>query len=95
MTKRVERSQVEAAWRARGFSCDLWIDPPGQRWEGFTHAVDELVVVVEGEMEFEIAGVVERPQPGAELYIPAGAVHSVRNLGIGEARWLYGYRRAR
>jgi uncharacterized protein (TIGR03067 family) len=30
--------------------------PPGQRWEDFRHATDELVLVLEGQMEFEIAG---------------------------------------
>jgi hypothetical protein len=52
----IDREQVAADWAKRGFSCDLWIDPPGRRWEDFTHATDELVVVLEGEMEFEIAG---------------------------------------
>ena len=94
MTGPDDRSPIEAAWRSRGFSCDLWTDPPGQCWEGFTHAVDELVMVLEGDMEFEIAGVVHRPDPGEELFIPAGAAHSVRNRGAGRARWLYGYRRS-
>jgi mannose-6-phosphate isomerase-like protein (cupin superfamily) len=88
-----DRDQFAADWAQRGFSCDLWIDPPGQRWEGFTHATDELVIVLEGEMEFEIAGQVCRPQVGVELLIPAGAVHSARNIGTTTAYWLYGYRR--
>ena len=59
-------------------------------WEDFTHATDELVTVLEGDMEFE--GQVHHPQPGEELLIPAGAVHSARNVGGTTARWLYGYR---
>src|SRR5271155_4040421 len=55
-----------------GFGCDLWTDPPGQRWEDFTHATDELVTVLEGEMEFEVASQVHHPNPGEELLIPAG-----------------------
>jgi mannose-6-phosphate isomerase-like protein (cupin superfamily) len=85
----IDREQIAADWAKRGFSCDLWIDPPGQRWEDFTHATDELVVVV----EFEIAGRVCRPEVGEELLIPAGAVHSARNIGAITARWLYGYKR--
>ena len=88
----IDRETVQADWSARGFSCDLWTDPPGQRWEDFTHATDEVVVVVEGQMEFEIAGEVHHPAPGEELLIPAGAVHSARNIGTTTARWLYGYR---
>ena len=89
-----DREQISADWAARGFSCELWTDPPGQRWEGFTHATDEVVIVLEGEMEFEVEGNVHHPQPGEELLIPAGAVHSAGNVGRTTAKWLYGYRDA-
>lgn len=89
----VDRSAIERNWRARGFSCDLWVDPPGQVWADYVHDVDEVVMVVEGEVEFEIDGQVHRPPPGEELFIPARARHAVRNLERGESRWLYGYRR--
>ena len=88
----MNKQNVSKDWAARGFSCDLWVDPPGQRWEDFVHATDELVLVVEGELEFEINGVISHPKIGEELFIPAGAVHSVRNIGSQTARWLYGYR---
>lgn len=90
----VSIDDVRRRWAARGFSCQLWVDPPGQRWEDFVHDVDELVLVLEGEMEFEIAGRKQRPQPGEELLIPAGAVHSARNVGGTTARWLFGYKRS-
>lgn len=86
-----DREQIAADWAARGFSCPLWTDPPGQRWEDFTHSTDEVVIVLGGEMEFEVEGRVHHPQPGEELLIPAGAVHSARNIGTTTARWLYGY----
>ncbi len=92
---RVDPEQVAREWAARGFSCDLWVDPPGQRWENFVHDVDELVVVLEGQMEFEVNGKVYHPAPGEELLIPAGAIHSARNIGTTTARWLYGYRKRR
>ncbi len=92
MTK-IDREQVAADWAKRGFSCDLWTDPLGRRWEHFTHATDELVVVLEGEMEFEVAGQVCHPVIGEELLIPAGAIPSARNIGATTARWLYGYKR--
>ena len=44
-------------------------------------------------MEFEVGGQIHHPQPGEELLIPAGAVHSARNVGTTIAQWLYGYRR--
>lgn len=50
-------------------------------------------MVVEGEVEFEIDGSRHCPGPGEEVFIPAGARHTVRNIGKVESRWLYGYRR--
>jgi len=90
----IDVEAVRAEWARRGFSCAVWVDPPGQCWEDFVHATDELTMVLEGEVEFEIAGTISHPKPGEELFIPAGASHSVRNRGRGTARWLYGYRRS-
>ncbi|WP_233262307.1 hypothetical protein [Vitiosangium sp. GDMCC 1.1324] len=28
--RRIDRAVVERSWRERGFSCGLWVDPPGQ-----------------------------------------------------------------
>jgi len=50
--------RIGAEWYRRGFSCDPWVDRPGRRWENFVHATDELVIVLEGRMEFEIEGAV-------------------------------------
>ena len=83
---------IRADWHSRSFSCDVWTDPPGQVWEDYTHAVDELVMVLEGDVEFEINGKVLRPAIGEELFIPAGALHSVRNRARTTSRWLYGYK---
>jgi quercetin dioxygenase-like cupin family protein len=87
----MNRAEVTKRWAQRGFSCDLWVDPPGQRWENHVHTTDELVIVLEGEMEFEIDEKIYHPAIGDELFISAGAVHSVRNRGRSTARWLYGY----
>jgi quercetin dioxygenase-like cupin family protein len=91
---KTDRKQIAEDWSRRGFSCDLWTDPPGQCWEDFRHSTDELVAVIEGKVEFEIDGEVQHPQAGDELLIPAGALHSVRNIGETTARWLYGYKRS-
>jgi len=93
MTTTVDRHAVAADWRRRGFSCGLWVDPPGQVWADFVHDTDEVVMIVEGKVEFEIGGVIHQPQPGEELLIAAGTRHTVRNLGVTESRWLYGYGR--
>jgi quercetin dioxygenase-like cupin family protein len=89
----MDQAKIAADWAARGFGCELWTDAPGQRWEDFRHPTDELVTVLEGRMEFEIEGEICHPKPGDELLIPAGAVHSARNIGQTTARWLFGYKR--
>ncbi len=89
---RVDRDKIANDWQSRGFTCDLWVDGPGQQWNDFVHDSDEVVVVVEGEMEFEIAGESYHPSIGEEVFIPAGAVHSTHNLGRTTALWLFGYR---
>lgn len=88
----VNRKEIAADWARRGFSCDLWTDSPGQRWEDFRHATDEVVTVLEGKVEFEIEGEIHHPAVGDEVLIPAGASHSARNIGDTTARWLYGYK---
>ena len=87
----IDLGSVERSWRERGFSCGLWVDPPGQAWEDYVHSVAELVLVVEGEVEFEVDGVLHRPRVGEELLIPARARHTVRTVGQRGSRWLYGY----
>jgi quercetin dioxygenase-like cupin family protein len=84
--------EIETDWATRRFSCDLWVDTPGQSWEDFTHETDEIVTVLEGNMEFEVEGKVYHPKVGEELIIPARAVHSARNIGKTTALWLYGYK---
>lgn len=83
---------VARDWASRGFSYGLWTDSPGQRWEDFVHQTDEVVIVVEGDMEFEVDGEVHHPKIGEELFIPAGTSHSARNVGNKSAQWLYGYK---
>ncbi len=88
----VDQAQIEREWRTRGFSCGLWVDPPGQVWEDYVHSTDELLLVLEGELELEMQGRSFRPATGEEVLIPARVTHSVRNVGGTTARWLYGYK---
>ncbi|KMP10505.1 cupin domain-containing protein [Candidatus Nitromaritima sp. SCGC AAA799-A02] len=89
----MDLKRIESDWHERGFSCDLWTDPPGQIWEDFVHSVDELLMVVEGTLEIEMQGKLLNPEIGEEIFIPADVVHSVRNVGGTTSRWLYGYKR--
>ena len=85
------RATVAAAWRARGYSCGSFVDPPGRRWEDFVHDCNELVTVVEGRLEMVVSGKTVTLEPGDEVFIPTGALHSVRNIHHGTTVWLYGY----
>jgi mannose-6-phosphate isomerase-like protein (cupin superfamily) len=87
----VDQAAVAVDWRARGYSCGTFIDPPGQCWEGFLHDCNELVTVVEGRLEMVVAGETVTMGPGDEVFIPKGALHSVRNIHHDTSVWLYGY----
>jgi len=84
---------VRNDWQARGYSCDLWTDPPGQVWANFVHGADELLMLIEGEIEVSFNGETYHPAIGEEIFIPAGASHTVVNVGKTTNRWLYGYSR--
>jgi len=89
----VNQTEVRQRWAARGFSCDLWVDPPGRVWNDFVHDSDELVMLVEGEEEFEMNKRKYFLHIGEELLIPAGTTHTARNVGRTTSKWLYGYKR--
>lgn len=92
MSEAIAIEAVRQHWHSRGFTCGIWVDPPGQVWEDYVHSTDELVMTLEGEVEFEIDGRAFIPAVGEELFIPAHVRHSVRNKGNSTARWLYGYK---
>ena len=87
----VSQSAVSEDWSGRGYSCGLFVDPPGQRWEDFVHSCNEVVMVQEGRLEMEVSGVIIEMVPGDEVFIPKDAIHSVRNIHTGISKWLYGY----
>ncbi len=87
----VDRGAVAREWAGRGYTCDLFVDPPGRAWIDFVHASNELVTVMEGELELTVAGESLLVGPGDEVLVPRRARHSVRNVHRGTTRWLYGY----
>jgi mannose-6-phosphate isomerase-like protein (cupin superfamily) len=94
----VNPMSVGMDWGRRGYSCERIADPPGQEWRDFVHDTDELMVVLDGWLEVEVAvdGAAQRfdAMAGDEVFVPAGANHTVRNAHSGTTRWLYGYARA-
>lgn len=87
----VDKAGVDRNWAARGYSCDWFTDPPGREWNGFVHDTNELVTVAAGRLQMTIEGQTWIVEPGDEVFIPKGALHSVKNIHPGTTRWLYGY----
>ena len=88
----VKIDHIQKNWQARGFSCGVWIDPPGQVWKDYVHEVDELFMAVSGQVVLEMNGKILQLKPGEEILIPANVLHTVRNTGETESKWLYGYK---
>lgn len=87
----VDPEAVARDWRARGYSCQNFVDPPGRAWTGFVHETNELVTVAQGRLHLSIGAAELVAEPGDEILIPRGVQHSVRNIASGATRWLFGY----
>jgi quercetin dioxygenase-like cupin family protein len=65
---------------------------PGVSFPRHFHPGEEIVYVVEGSLEYAVEG---KPpvtlEAGDVLFIPAGAVHAVRNVGTGDGAELATY----
>jgi quercetin dioxygenase-like cupin family protein len=85
------RQEVAQSWIQRGYSCDVFVDPPGREWNDFVHSTNELVTVVEGKLRMTIEGAEIIAEPGDEVFIPKEACHSVKNIHHATTTWLYGY----
>jgi quercetin dioxygenase-like cupin family protein len=58
---------------------------PGSVFPGHTHPGEEIIYVIEGEWEYEISGKPVKANAGDVLFVPAGAIHSAKNVGTGKA----------
>lgn len=87
----LNRDQVAHDWHSRGYSCDVFVDPPGREWNDFVHATNELVTVIAGRLKIGIGGEEFLVEPGDEIFIPKGVRHSVKNVSSSTTHWLYGY----
>jgi quercetin dioxygenase-like cupin family protein len=56
-----------------------------------SHPGIEIAYVLSGSVEYEMDGRTIRLQAGESLYIPAGAVHSAKNVGTGVSAELATY----
>jgi quercetin dioxygenase-like cupin family protein len=65
---------------------------PGYVAPRHTHPGEEIIYVLEGTLEYQIEG---KPpvtvKPGDVLFVPAGTIHSVKNVGSGNGAELATY----
>ena len=90
---KMNSSKIKENQRSRGYSFGVFQDLPKQVWSNFVHKTNELVVLAEGEIEVEIEGKAYRPEIGEEVFIPANASQTVRNIGSKRNVWYYGYKK--
>ena len=83
--------QIKKDWNSRGYNFGIFKDPPGQVCADFVHKTDELVILADGQIEIE--GKSQVPPIGKEVFIPAKAKHTVRNVGKTINAWYYGYKK--
>jgi quercetin dioxygenase-like cupin family protein len=54
---------------------------PGYESPKHTHPGEEIVYVIEGTLEYVIDGKSATVKPGDVLFVPAGVIHSAKNIG--------------
>ena len=64
---------------------------PGYAFPSHTHPGEEIIYVIEGMWEYEIAGKPVKAKAGDVLFVPAGTIHSAKNVGTGNAAELATY----
>lgn len=52
------------------------MSPPGH-----THPGEEIIYVLEGTLEYQIDSKTVTVKPGFVLFVPAGTIHSAKNVG--------------
>src|SRR6476661_1815153 len=64
---------------------------PGYVSPRHTHPGEEIIYVLEGTLEYQIDGKPVTVKPGDVLFVPAGIVHSAKNVGTGNGAELATY----
>lgn len=64
---------------------------PGASFPRHTHPGEEIIYVLEGTLEYEVAGKPVTLKAGDVLFVPYGTVHAARNVGKGPAAELATY----
>ncbi len=87
----VDETEVARIWHERGFDCERKLDEIGLELVDYLHDVDELHVVLKGEMEISFGEITLHPAIGEEVFVPAGSLHTVKNVGSEPLQRLRGH----
>ncbi|MEO8176846.1 MAG: cupin domain-containing protein [Sphingomicrobium sp.] len=58
---------------------------PGAAFPRHSHPGEEIIYVLQGTLEYEVAGKPVTLNAGEVLFVPKGTVHAARNVGTGPA----------
>jgi len=85
--------ELERNWTERGFSFGVGTIKAGDAVDEAIHEdMDELVLMENGEYEFTIGNESFKQNGSVEVLIPAGSVHSIKNLGQRDSKIYFGYK---
>lgn len=90
--KRIELQRHDLSVRGRE-AIQVRIDfAPGAEFGKHSHPGEEIIYVLEGTLEYQVAGSKPvRLKTGGVLFIPAGTIHSAKNVGSDTAKELATY----
>jgi|SRR6185437_3974440 len=64
---------------------------PGYVSPRHTHPGEEIIYVLDGTLQYEIDGKLVTAKPGDVLFVPAGTIHSAKNIGTSNGAELATY----
>jgi mannose-6-phosphate isomerase-like protein (cupin superfamily) len=83
-------------WIARGYSFGVGSVTLERGVDEASHEdQDELVVAVNGKLEFTIDNDTFVAECDSEVFIPAKSIHSIKNVGSESSKIYYGYKPVR
>ena len=89
----MDMDELEKNWIERGFSFSVGTIKAGDAVdEAFHDDKDELVLMESGAYEFTIGNETFGQNGNVEVLIPAGSVHSIKNLGQSDSKIYFGYK---
>jgi mannose-6-phosphate isomerase-like protein (cupin superfamily) len=85
--------ELEKNWTDREFSFGIGTIKSGDSVNEAVHDdKDELVLMETGKYEFTIDNETFMEEGNIEVLIPAGAIHSIKNIGLKDSKIYYGYK---